>query len=311
MKIAGVSVKRGETKQIKLAIAKLTSGIAIDVPVMVTRGHKDGPVLLLMAGLHGDEINSVDVIRTIIEQKLNHVDSGTVICVPILNVFGFINFSREVPDGKDVNRSFPGHSKGSLASQIAYHFNKLILPHCDYIIDFHTGGKSRYNIPQVRTVLDNKHCKELANVFNAPFTLHSNLIPKTLRETASKQDKIIIVFEGGEALRFDEHSLDVAITGTKNVLNYLKMKPFKQSKTNSITKHQRKWMRAPDSGFFHPTVNVGDHVKDGQIVGTISGPFVDYKEECVATKTGYVVTLNNNPMVNRGDAILQVAYESV
>ena len=125
MKIAGVTVKRGETKQIKLAIAKLTSGTEIDVPVIVSRGSKDGPVLLLMAGLHGDEINSVDVVRTIIEQKLNHVDSGTVICVPILNVFGFINFSREVPDGKDVNRSFPGHSKGSLASQIAYHLINL------------------------------------------------------------------------------------------------------------------------------------------------------------------------------------------
>ena len=309
MKIAGVTVKRGETKQIKLAIAKLTSGTEIDVPVIVSRGSKDGPVLLLMAGLHGDEINSVDVVRTIIEQKLNHVDSGTVICVPILNVFGFINFSREVPDGKDVNRSFPGHSKGSLASQIAYHFNKLILPHCDYIIDYHTGGKSRYNIPQVRTIFENKECKELADVFNAPFTLHSNLIPKTLRETASKQDKIIIVFEGGEALRFDDHSLDVAIIGTKNVLNYLKMKPFHQSNSHSITKYRRKWMRAPDSGFFHPNVKVGDQVTANQIVGTISGPYGDYQDNCISSKAGYIVTLNNNPMVNRGDAILQVAYD--
>jgi predicted deacylase len=309
MNIAGVTVKPGETKHIKLAIARLISGIDIDVPVIVSRGKNDGPVLLLMAGLHGDEVNSVDVIRTIIEQKLNHVDSGTVICVPILNVFGFINFSREVPDGKDVNRSFPGHAKGSLASQIAYRFNKLILPHCDYIIDFHTGGKSRYNIPQVRTVLDNKDCKELADVFNAPFTLHSNLIPKTLRETATKQDKIIIVFEGGEALRFDEHSLDVAITGTKNVLNHLKMKSYSKYKSTSITKYQRKWVRAPASGFFHPLVSVGDGIKADQIVGTVSGPFGDYQEECIATKTGYVVTLNNNPMVNRGDAILQVAYE--
>ena len=308
MKIAGTKIAKGESKQIKLAIAKLTSGIEIDVPVIVTRGESDGPVLLLMAGLHGDEINSVDVVRTIIEQKLNHVDSGTVICVPILNVFGFINFSREVPDGKDVNRSFPGHSKGSLASQIAYHFNKQVLPHCDYIIDFHTGGKSRYNIPQTRTMLNNNRCKELAVVFNAPFTLHSNVIPKTLRETADKQDKTIVVFEGGEALRFDEHSLDVAIRGTKNVLDYLQMKSFKQLKSPSITKHQRKWMRAPDSGFFHPTVTVGDQVKVDQIVGAISGPFGDYQEKCVATKTGYVITLNNNPMVSRGDAIIQIAF---
>lgn len=309
MKIAGTKIEKGESKQIKLAIAKLTSGIEIDVPVIVTRGKKDGPVLLLMAGLHGDEINSVDVVRTIIEQKLNQVDSGTVICVPILNVFGFINFSREVPDGKDVNRSFPGHSKGSLASQIAYHFNKQVLPHCNFIIDFHTGGKSRYNIPQVRTVLDNKKCKELADVFNAPFTLHSNLIPKTLRETAVNQDKTIVVFEGGEALRFDQHALDVAISGTKKVLHHLQMKVFKQPLKKSITKHKRTWMRAPDSGFFHPTVKTGELVTFDQIVGTISGPFADYQENCVASKSGYVVTLNNNPMVSRGDAIMQIAYD--
>jgi len=309
MIIAGKKIQKGETKQIKLAIAKLTSGTDIDVPVIVSRGKKDGPVLLLMAGLHGDEINSVDIVRTIIEKKINHVEAGTVICVPVMNIFGFINFSREVPDGKDVNRSFPGHSKGSLASQIAYHFNKLILPHCDYIIDFHTGGKSRYNIPQVRTTLDNQKCRELAEIFNAPFTLHSNLIAKSIREIAVKQEKVIIVFEGGEALRFDEHSLNVAISGTKKVLNHLRMKTFKQPLQQSITKHQRKWLRAPKSGFFHPTIKVGQEVKQGQLVGMINGAFGDYQEECVAKHEGYVVTLNNNPLVNRGDAIMQIAYD--
>ena len=311
MIIAGTKIDKGQTIQINLSIAKLTSGTDIDIPVFVSRGKKQGPVLLLLAGLHGDEINSVDVIRTILEQKINRVDSGTVICVPILNVFGFINFSREVPDGKDVNRSFPGHSKGSLASQIAYHFTKQILPHCDYIIDFHTGGKSRYNIPQTRTVLSHDHCRELAEVFNAPFTLNSNLIPKTLRETAFNKDISIIVFEGGEALRFDEHSLQVAISGTKKVLHHLNMKTFEQSKQASTTLLLRKWMRAPSSGFFHPNIKIGDKIKSGQVAGTISGPFGDYQEDCVATIAGFVVSLNNNPMVNRGDAIIQIAYDEM
>jgi len=308
MKIAGETILKGQNKQIKLPIAKLVSGLEIEVPIFVNRGKKQGPVLLLMAGLHGDEINSIDIIRTIIDKKINQVDSGTVICVPILNVFGFINFSREVPDGKDVNRSFPGHSKGSLASQIAFHFTKQILPHCDYIIDFHTGGKSRYNIPQTRTVLSHAHCRELAEIFNAPFTLNSKLIPKTLRETASKQEISIIVFEGGEALRFDKHSLHVALSGTKKVLHYLNMKSFKQPIKPSITLQSRQWMRAPSSGFFHPAVAVGDTVKSGQTTGTISSPFADYQKDCVATKEGHVVSLNNNPMVNRGDAIMQIAY---
>lgn len=308
MRIDGIKIEKGQNKTIKLGIAKLTSGIDIEVPVIVSRGKIDGPVLLLMAGLHGDEINSIDVIRKIIDQKINQVDYGTVICIPILNVFGFINFSREVPDGKDVNRSFPGHSKGSLASQIAYHLTKHVLPHCDYIIDYHTGGKSRFNTPQVRATLDNANCEKLALAFNAPFTLHSNLIKKSLRETAIKQSKVIIVFEGGESLRFDENATEIAITGTKNVLSYLNMKSCLQGDSKTQVFQHKKWIRAPISGFFHPFVKAGEKINFKQVLGSISGPFADYTDDIVAKKNGFVITLNNNPMVNRGDAIIQIVY---
>ena len=308
MKIAGVEIAKGENKEIKLFIAKLTSGIKIEVPIIVSRGLKDGPVLLLMAGLHGDEINSVDVIRHIIKLKINQVDAGTVICVPILNVFGFINFSREVPDGKDVNRSFPGLLKGSLASQIAYHLTNTILPVCDYAIDFHTGGNSRFNTPQVRATLDNQSCKDLADAFNAPFTLHSNIISKSLRETAIKKGKTIIVYEGGESLRFSKEAKNVAVTGIKKTLNYLNMRSFIEEKIESKTFYKSSWFRAPTSGFFHPILKLGEKVEISQRFGTISGPFGDYQDNCIASKSGYIITLNFNPMVNRGDAIIQIAY---
>ena len=114
----------------------------------------------------------MEIIRQAIESGIfNNLRAGNVIAIPILNTYGFINFSREVPDGKDVNRSFPGFSKGSLASQVAYHLSKDVLPHCDYIIDLHTGGASRFNVPQTRCVFDNQKAKELALAFNAPFTL--------------------------------------------------------------------------------------------------------------------------------------------
>ena len=309
MKIAGTNIAKGETKQVKLDIARLTSGTKIEVPVFVSRGKNDGPVLLLMAGLHGDEINSVDVLRSIIKHRINRVENGTVICVPILNIFGFINFSRAVPDGKDVNRSFPGHAKGSLASQIAYHLRKKILPHCDYIIDFHTGGKSRFNSPQTRAVLSDEKSKQLALAFNAPFTLHSDLIHKTLRETAFNQGKTIIVYEGGEALRFDNNAKEVATTGVQNVLHYLQMKQYKKIPITSIVRHHRKWLRAPSSGFFHPKIKIGEQVRIGQIVGEICGPFADYEDDCISSKNAHVISLNNNPMVNRGDAIMQIAYD--
>jgi predicted deacylase len=308
MKIAGVEIAKGQNKEIKLFISKLISGIKVEVPIIVSRGLKDGPVLLLMAGLHGDEINSVDVIRQIIKHKLHHVDAGTVICVPILNVIGFINFSREVPDGKDVNRSFPGFLKGSMASQIAYHLTQSILPVCDYAIDFHTGGKSRFNTPQVRTTLDNKSCRDLAEAFNAPYTLHSNTINKSLRETAIKKGITIIVYEGGESLRFNKEARNIAITGIKNTLNYLKMRQFNEVQIESKTCLNSSWFRAPTSGFFHPLSKLGEKVESGQVFGTISGPFGDYQDQCIATKSGYIISLNKNPMANRGDAIVQIAY---
>ena len=213
-----------------------------------------------------------------------------------------------MPDGKDVNRSFPGHSKGSLASQIAYHITNKILPLCDYVIDFHTGGKSRFNIPQIRTTLNKPLCKELALAFNAPFTLHSGIIKKSLRETAINSGKTIIVYEGGESLRFNDAATDIAITGTKNILNYLKMKPFNEKQIDTKLFHHKNWIRAPISGFFHPTIQLGEKINIKQVIGSISGPFADYSENCISKKEGYIITLNKNPMVNRGDAIIQIAY---
>ncbi len=308
MKIAGVTIAIGESKQVNLDIARLTSGTEIEVPVFVTRAPIDGPVLLLMAGLHGDEINCVDVVRTLLQKKLNHVDIGTVICIPVLNIFGFINFSREVADGKDVNRSFPGFSKGSLASQVAYHLTKEVLVHCDYIIDLHTGGASRFNVPQTRCVFEDKKAKELALAFNAPFTLHSNLISKSLRKTADKMDKTIIVYEGGEALRFDKNAKKQAIQGVKNVMNHLGMKSHQQSNNPTLILNRRKWLRAPNSGLFNPLIQPGEKVENQQILGYVSGPYADYHNACYSPKEGYVVTVNNNPLVNRGDAIVQLAF---
>jgi len=308
MKIAGIEVKKGQTKRVLLSIAKLISGTDLDVPIIVTRGKKAGPTLLLMSGLHGDEINSVDVVRSIIASKINQVDAGTVICIPILNIFGFINYSRVVPDGKDVNRSFPGSARGSLASQIAYHLIQKIIPHCDYIIDFHTGGKSRFNYPQTRAVLSDANCYELAQSFNAPYTLHSNLIPNTLRETAMKLGKTIIVYEGGEALRFDQTAKNTAISGIKKVMQYLNMYNFDEKTQATHTLHKRKWLRAEVAGFFHPKIIIGTRVNANQVLGSISGPLADYKTDCICPKNASVITLNNNPMVNRGDAIMQIAY---
>lgn len=308
MKIKGTNIAVGEFKEINLDIARLTSGTKIEVPVFVSRGKKPGPTLLIMAGLHGDEINSVDVVRTILQEKRYQTDKGTVICVPVLNIFGFINFSREVPDGKDVNRSFPGSSKGSLASQIAYQLTQEVLPHCDYILDLHTGGASRFNEPQVRGVLSDEKTLEMAKAFNAPLSLHSNLIDKSIRQIAHKMNKTIIVFEGGESMRFDQNSKDVALQGVDNIIIYLGLKNGDLQPSTTQIYPRKKWLRAPGSGLFDSVVSTGDKVKKNEVIGYINGPFGDYQKACIASKSGTIITLNMNPMVNRGDAIVQIAY---
>jgi len=200
--IAGNEIRPGEFKEIKINIAKLPSQTLIDTPMYVSRGLEDGPVLALMAGMHGDEINGLEIVRRILDGDLHRPKRGTVVCMPIINVYGFLNFSREVPDGKDVNRSFPGNKNGSLASRVAYHVTRDVIPFIDYGIDFHTGGAMRTNYPQVRAVLNNEKNMALANAFHAPFTLDAPFRPSSLRKEASKKGKNIIVYEGGESSVF-------------------------------------------------------------------------------------------------------------
>jgi predicted deacylase len=169
--IAGQEIRPGEFKEININIARLPSHTLIDTPIYVSRALDDGPTLGLMAGMHGDELNGMEIVRRILDRGLHHVKRGTVVCMPIINVYGFLNYSRDVPDGKDVNRSFPGSKSGSLASRVAYHLMRDVIPFIDCGIDFHTGGAMRYNFPQVRAVLRDVLNTELANAFNAPFTI--------------------------------------------------------------------------------------------------------------------------------------------
>ena len=182
MEILGQTIEPGKGYQLNMNVAKLHTHTPIQVPVFIERSKKDGPVLLIMAGMHGDEINGVEIVRRIIRNKYNKPNSGTVICLPVFNIFGFLNISRVLPDGRDLNRSFPGSKNGSLAGQFAYQFLKEIAPHVDYVLDFHTGARQRNNAAQVRCVLKDPRSVELAKAFNPPFIVHSNLIPKSLRD---------------------------------------------------------------------------------------------------------------------------------
>ena len=202
IEINGESVKPGESKHIRLNVARLPSGTVISLRVNVFRSENPGPTMLVLGGVHGDEINGVEIVRRTIESGLyKNLQAGSVIAIPLLNIYGFINFSRDVPDGKDVNRSFPGHATGSLASRVAATLSKKILPMIDFGIDFHTGGDSRYNYPQIRFTGGDSRAETLARAFAAPYLIKKPAVANSLRKVAQGMKIPILVFEGGEALR--------------------------------------------------------------------------------------------------------------
>lgn len=311
LKISNQTFAKGQHGSVKIDIADLPSGTKIDLPVHIFRSTKDGPVLLICAGLHGDEVNGIEIVRrTLVHQFYENLKCGSVVVMPLINIYGFINFSREVPDGKDVNRSFPGNKKGSLAAQVAYVLSKTIFPQIDYAIDFHTGGGSRYNYPQVRYTLVDKKSEELAKAFGAPATLGNKVIEKSFRQEALKQGKSTIVFEGGESLRYDGFSIEVALKGIKKVMQHLQMIEA-EIENDPIPSHhftQTTWQRAESSGLFIWEKSSGLFVKEGDLLGSIHDPHNNYQIDVNATRNGFILGHNNATVVNQGDALFHLAW---
>ena len=213
----------GKSKTINMQIGKLHTMTDLHIPIIVERSKKEGPVVLLTAGLHGDEINGTEIVRELIVKKINKPKRGTIICIPVINIFGFVNQTREFPDGRDLNRIFPGSKTGSLASQFAYYILKEIIPNIDYAIDFHAGGAQRFNAPQIRIVPNNEELKTLSDVFGAPFTLYSNNISGSFRSSCDKMNVKMLLFEGGKSVDINNAVTKEAVEGTKRVLMHFGM----------------------------------------------------------------------------------------
>ncbi len=311
LNINKTTFKPGSSGSVKIDIADLPSGTKIDLPVHVFSSAKEGPVLLVCAGLHGDEVNGIEIVRrSLVKQFYDNLLCGSVVVMPLINIYGFINFSREVPDGKDVNRSFPGSKKGSLAAQVAYVLSKTIFPQIDYAIDFHTGGRSRYNYPQIRYTIDDERSKALAVAFGAPVMLGNHVIEKSFRQEAIKQGKSTIVFEGGESLRYDGFSIEVALQGIKNVMHHLNMIDLEQASDLIPSQNFVKstWQRAESSGLFIWEKSSGLFVRQDELLGSIHDPHNNYQIDVKAARDGYILGHNNATVVNQGDALFHLAW---
>lgn len=310
-KILGKEIKKGERAILEMDVAKLHTRNSLRIPVIVERASHDGPVLLLMAGVHGDESNGVAILREIIRKKYNRPKRGTIICIPVFNVFGYLNQSREFPDGRDLNRMFPGSPTGSLASQFAYKFSNEIAPLVDYVIDFHTGGAGRENFTNVRCVLQEEQTFDLAKVFGAPYIVNSAYIPKSIRETIHKMGKIILLFEGGKSLDLDQSVIDYGVEGALNIMKRLHMQNGEIIvKKDPVIVQKSKWLRAPYSGMFQSQVKNGSKVKRKEILGKIFDPFGEFEKKVTAPFDCYIFGLNTAPIVHKGDAIFHVSIET-
>lgn len=308
--IGGQAIKPGQRVTIDLPVPSLYTHTQLEMPIQVLRGKKPGPTLFVSAAIHGDEINGVEIIRRVLGQKSLKRLRGTLIAVPVVNIFGFINQSRYLPDRRDLNRSFPGSETGSLAARIAHLFLTEIVSHCTYGIDLHTAAIHRENFPHIRAVLDDEETERLASAFASPLILNTEIVDGTLRKAAEQRGVSIIVYEAGEALRFNEFAIRAGVRGVVSVMRKLGMlAPSKTPKKPifSAVAENSTWIRAPQSGIVRLAKKLGARVREDEVLGVIADPFGAQEQSALAPFDGIVIGNTNLPLVNEGEALFHIA----
>ena len=308
--IAGETIPPGSQAEVSLPIPSLYTHTPISCPVYVAHGKKPGPVLFLSGAIHGDEINGVEIIRRVLNRKSLQRIKGTLVAVPVVNMFGFIAQTRYLPDRRDLNRSFPGSEKGSLAARVAHLFLDEVVSKCTHGIDLHTAAIHRDNFPQVRANLDDPEIGLMARAFNAPVIINTTIAPGTLRNAAADLDIPVIVYEAGEALRFDEVAIRAGVKGVMAVMRELGM--LAKSKAPARLRkpyvaRSSAWVRASKSGILRVNKSLGEKVMKNEALGVISDPFGAQDQEITATHEGLIIGRTNIPLVNEGEALFHIA----
>lgn len=302
----------GQRMVVDIPFGKLYTHTELNIGAHVIHGKRPGPVLLITAALHGDEINGVEICRRLLRlPRLNNI-KGTLIVVPIVNTYGFVQQSRYLPDRRDLNRSFPGSEKGSLGSRMAWQFTDRILKKSTHVIDLHTGAIHRSNYPQVRATSKDKVSLRMAESFNAPIIIKAASRDGTMRGTANGMGIPIILYEAGEALRFDEQAINIGVRGIVNVMHSLGMLRTlkRQQKTGSLFSKKSSWIRAEHDGIARYYQGLGQIVTAGDVLAHIYSPYSDFEVAVHAPFSGIIIGRNNLPLVNEGEALFHIAEVS-
>jgi len=312
--IDGITVQPGSRAKVELPLAQLYTQTPLNVPIHVINGRRPGPVFMVSAAIHGDELNGVEIIRRLLRHSALKNLSGTLLAVPVVNVFGFIHKSRYLPDRRDLNRCFPGSETGSLGARMAWQFKTQVLDRATHAVDLHTGAIHRDNLPQIRANLSNEDTGAMANAFGVPVVINSVLGEGTLREVAEAQGIPVITYEAGEALRFDESCIRAGVKGVLNVMHHLGMTGSRRTKAPAepYIARSSSWVRAERDGVFLSLVALGAWIKKGDLIGRISSPFGGDDINIHAPAAGILVGRNNLPLVNEGEALYHIArFEEV
>lgn len=309
IEFAGIQIQKGTNVTINLELPKLYHS-PMDLPIRVIRGKKDGPTIFVSAAIHGDELNGIEIIRRFRKLSILKRLKGTIVLIPIVNIYGVMTLSRYMPDRRDLNRSFPGTKKGSLASRVAKVFFDEIVSKCDFGLDLHTAAIHKSNLPQVRTNLNNEFTYKLAKAFEAPIVLHSELRDNSLRAEAQEKNIPVLLYEAGEALRFDETSIRIGVNGIVNVLRELEMLPDTTKKKkfkNPIIARTSQWVRSTESGIIRTIKALGDTVEENEVIAYVDEPLGDDSFEIRATFDGVIIGKSEIPLIQEGDAVFHIA----
>jgi predicted deacylase len=309
-RIGGEEIAPGTRRSVELHVSVLSNHTPMSLPVQVVHGERPGPGLFISGVVHGDEVMGVEVVRRVLTDPALQDLHGTLLAVPIVNAYGLISHSRYMPDRRDLNRSFPGSDHGSLASILADLMMREVVQRCNYGIDIHSAALHRTNLPQIRISPDDEELLMLAHAFGAPVVLVSKLREGTLRASALERGVKVLVYEGGEALRFDGAAIDAAVTGTLRVMHKIGMlkQPAVRAESKPATiSHASYWLRAPEGGIFRSDRRIGHWVGEGERIGVISDPMGLFESPVLAGNAGIIIGQSHLPVVNRGDALFHIA----
>ncbi len=308
--IGSTAINPGTRQTLEIPVPSLYTHTALELPVHVIHGKRSGPVLFLSGAVHGDEINGVEIIRRVLHTKTITKLKGTLIAIPVVNIYGFINQTRYLPDRRDLNRSFPGSEKGSLAGRMANLFLNEIVSKCTHGIDLHTAAIHRDNLPHIRAYLDDEETERMARAFASPVILNTPIIDGSLRKASEKLGASVIVYEAGEALRFDELSIRAGVRGIISVMRELGMLPALKNKRKPIAPvvaRSSTWIRAPQSGILRVQKPLGSRIEKNESLGFVSDPFGEKEENILSPIDGIIIGRTNIPLVNEGEALFHIA----